>query len=244
MWMKATKKQSPGPSCHWLIGIPLLDDCNSQYIYIYIYVYFCKYIYFYIYIYIYIKGSIIPWIIIQPRFWTLPDFFRCPRHHRNTGMFNMIQHPNKAAVPRGHGSPEHRRSFWTSGQLWLQGRDTWWFIPRIVSGLVHPSYKWTLPPLIQFITRVVTELRFVGWATKYSCATHRWNGQMVTHGTPRIISTHGTPRVVHGIVMWFLHGISSYGGFHGHAGYPSWLDGKNVMEDPIVRNGWWLEVPP
>ena len=25
---------------------------------------------------------------------------------------------------------------------------TWWFIPRIVSGLVHPSYKWTLPPRI------------------------------------------------------------------------------------------------
>ena len=32
--------------------------------------------------------------------------------------------------------------------------STWWFIPRIVSGLVHPSYKWTLPPLIPFITRV------------------------------------------------------------------------------------------
>ena len=23
---------------------------------------------------------------------------------------------------------------------------TWWFIPRIVSGLVHPSYKWTIAP--------------------------------------------------------------------------------------------------
>ena len=23
---------------------------------------------------------------------------------------------------------------------------TWWFIPRIVSGLVHPSYKWTTCP--------------------------------------------------------------------------------------------------
>ena len=33
---------------------------------------------------------------------------------------------------------------------------TWWFIPRIVSGLVHPNYKWTLPPLIPFITRVTT----------------------------------------------------------------------------------------
>ena len=36
--------------------------------------------------------------------------------------------------------------------------STWWFIPRIVSGLVHPSYKWTLPPLIPFITRVITHL--------------------------------------------------------------------------------------
>ena len=26
------------------------------------------------------------------------------------------------------------------------GLTTWWFIPRIVSGLVHPSYEWTLPP--------------------------------------------------------------------------------------------------
>ena len=36
--------------------------------------------------------------------------------------------------------------------------STWWFIPRIVSGLVHPRYKWTLPPLIPFITRVITHL--------------------------------------------------------------------------------------
>ena len=36
------------------------------------------------------------------------------------------------------------------------------FIPRIVSGLVHPSYKWALPPLIPFITRVITHLRSVG----------------------------------------------------------------------------------
>ena len=36
--------------------------------------------------------------------------------------------------------------------------DTWWFIPRIVSGLVHPSFEWTLPPLIPFMTRVITHL--------------------------------------------------------------------------------------
>ena len=35
---------------------------------------------------------------------------------------------------------------------------TWWFIPRIVSGLVHPSYKWPLAPLIPFITRFITHL--------------------------------------------------------------------------------------
>ena len=29
---------------------------------------------------------------------------------------------------------------------------------HLVSGLVHPSYKWTLPPLIPLITRVVTHL--------------------------------------------------------------------------------------
>ena len=43
---------------------------------------------------------------------------------------------------------------------------TWWFIPRIVSGWVHPSYKWSLPPLIPFISRVITHLRSVGWTTK------------------------------------------------------------------------------
>ena len=30
--------------------------------------------------------------------------------------------------------------------------------PHLVSGLVHPSYKRTLPPLIPFITRVITHL--------------------------------------------------------------------------------------
>ena len=38
---------------------------------------------------------------------------------------------------------------------------------HLVSGLVHPSYKWTLPPLIPLITRVITHLRFVGWTSKY-----------------------------------------------------------------------------
>ena len=27
----------------------------------------------------------------------------------------------------------------------IEDRATWWFIPRIVSGLVDPSYKWTSP---------------------------------------------------------------------------------------------------
>ena len=34
----------------------------------------------------------------------------------------------------------------------IEDWTTWWFIPRIVSGLVHPSYNWTLPPPIPFIT--------------------------------------------------------------------------------------------
>ena len=37
---------------------------------------------------------------------------------------------------------------------------------HLASGLIHPSYKWTLPPLIPCITRVITHLRFVGWTTK------------------------------------------------------------------------------
>ena len=36
--------------------------------------------------------------------------------------------------------------------------DTWWFIPRIVSGLVHPNYKWINPTKIPFITGVISHL--------------------------------------------------------------------------------------
>ena len=35
---------------------------------------------------------------------------------------------------------------------------TWWFIPRIVSRLVHPSCKWINPTNIPFITKVITYL--------------------------------------------------------------------------------------
>ena len=61
---------------------------------------------------------------------------------------------------------------------------TWWFIPRIVSGLVHPSYKWTLPPLIPFITRVITI-----WHPK-----DFWQGEIlnVTHGI----------HIIHDRTMW------------------------------------------
>ena len=34
-------------------------------------------------------------------------------------------------------------------------RSTWWFIPRIVSGLVHPNCKWIKPTYPMKITRVV-----------------------------------------------------------------------------------------
>ena len=54
---------------------------------------------------------------------------------------------------------QKRNEIPSGNQLWMAGTSpTWWFIPRIVSGLVHPSYKWTLPPLVPFITRVITHL--------------------------------------------------------------------------------------
>ena len=40
------------------------------------------------------------------------------------------------------GWPNHQPGYLQNPSI------TWWLIPRIVSGLVHPSYKWTLPPLI------------------------------------------------------------------------------------------------
>ena len=46
---------------------------------------------------------------------------------------------------------------------------TCWFIPRIVNGLVHPSYKWTTCPHLSHWNHQgeLTHLRFVGWTTKY-----------------------------------------------------------------------------
>ena len=42
-------------------------------------------------------------------------------------------------------------------------KATCWFIPLSKWVITYnPSYKWTLPPLIPFITRVITHLRFVG----------------------------------------------------------------------------------
>ena len=38
---------------------------------------------------------------------------------------------------------------------------------HLVSGLVHPNYKWINPTYPMSITGVIPHLRFLGWATKY-----------------------------------------------------------------------------
>ena len=57
------------------------------------------------------------------------------------------------------------RPGWSSSEKPQPSKTTWWFIPLS---------KWVMTPvisgltlLIPFTTRVITHLRFVGWATKY-----------------------------------------------------------------------------
>ena len=49
---------------------------------------------------------------------------------------------------------------------------TWWFIPLSKSVIIPVTSG--LTPLIPFITRVVTHLRFVGWTTKYRYESRVW----------------------------------------------------------------------
>ena len=68
---------------------------------------------------------------------------------------------------------KHTKSYWHWPFIWLIFLPlkmvifsivTWWLIPRIVSGFVHPSYKWALPPLIPLKSPglVHPQKRFVG----------------------------------------------------------------------------------
>ena len=65
-----------------------------------------------------------------------------------------INHPLKPMEKSPNFKPmipmkNHHDRWWSNLQsgLHFKPSHTWWFIPRIVSGLVHPSYKWTLPHL-------------------------------------------------------------------------------------------------
>ena len=74
----------------------------------------------------------------------------------------------------------HGHKWWYGGwkKSWFAYRKKHSKIGVLFTDLVvHPMnrkwvssparYKWTLPPLIPFITRVITHLRFLGWTTKY-----------------------------------------------------------------------------
>ena len=53
--------------------------------------------------------------------------------------------PPGRGLGESYGSPGHPLNFYG---VYGCRSSTWWSIPRIVSGLVHPRYQWTLPPLI------------------------------------------------------------------------------------------------
>ena len=92
-------------------------------------------------------------------------------------MVQKVENPNRKWM-MNRGTP---MTSWKPPEmdiLWLKqcqkpvmtgnGILTWWFIPLskwVITPVIN-SYKWTLPPLFPFITRVVTHLRFVGWTTK------------------------------------------------------------------------------
>ena len=96
-------------------------------------------------------------IVIQCRFhmisWDLvgrndPNWqFRAWKEHLLSGIFQRPTHGSMACrsqLPTKIG---------TTNSLPLLGGSS-----HLVSGLVQPSYKWTLPPLIPFITNVITHL--------------------------------------------------------------------------------------
>ena len=90
--------------------------------------------------------------------------------------FSLVSHPAMEAVLNvGQGGQEEVRDVPTSemsGSKPLETDDhtTTWFIPRIVSGLVHPSYVCGHCPHLSHENHqgCFTHLRFVGWATKYN----------------------------------------------------------------------------
>ena len=52
---------------------------------------------------------------------------------------------------------------------------TWWFIPRIVSGLVHPSYKWTTcPHLSHWNHQGCNPLTICGMSHTKLCIAGEW----------------------------------------------------------------------
>ena len=79
--------------------------------------------------------------------------------------------------------------------LQLRTSTTWWLIPRIVSGLVHPSYKWINPTKIPFITGVITHLRFVGSSppsrtkSSYWIPTHPGPGKQFASRKPWLMAS-------------------------------------------------------
>ena len=70
---------------------------------------------------------------------------------------------------------------------------TWWFIP-LSKWVITPVIS-GLTPLIPFITRVVTHLRSVGWATKYNL--HTLQGKILSFRGWIIITSWFDPHILH-----------------------------------------------
>ena len=83
----------------------------------------------------------------------------------------------KALQPWGDKNPEERWAWHITNVLnknsligkigeFMSIYGDYWLIPRIISRLVHPSYKWIKPTYPTGKNRDITYLGFVWWATK------------------------------------------------------------------------------
>ena len=134
--------------------------CICIHIYIYISIYVYRYIYIYIHIYIYVCVCVNVYVVpARSHFFSYCRGFSTSMVgpcQKATGLEPLLAeaaaHRRRARrgggdYQSGHGGGDYPRK--TIGKWWFNGiRTTWWIIPRIVSRLFHPSYKWIKPTRI------------------------------------------------------------------------------------------------
>ena len=71
------------------------------------------------------------------------DSVNCSEKKQWVGIYSPLSFTRRRDIQR-HPKTFHEQLWWS---IWGNVKvPTWWFIPRIVSGLVHPKHKWTTCP--------------------------------------------------------------------------------------------------